>query len=154
MNTTAKTENSADFEIVPPSPRETIAPSPREAHVDRGGETRGSNSSGLRLIMKSEVDPVRQLPLHLGAQKQTRIPAIVSGLDEHSVKLRCRLPTRFVEISVSRQLVPNHFQLFGTPVYVGVDRDSPYMPLVISRRDAPQDGLKIPKELSEWLNEC
>ena len=93
----------------------------------------------------------RQLPLTNTALLRS-VPAVVTGIDEHSVIITCQLPRGDVEVRLPRAVVPSNLAVFGSTVSLSLDESSGFKrPVLIERQIEPRERTPEEIEIDDWI---
>lgn len=122
--------------------------------VDEGGNfTKAEDHDEHGVVYKIERRVVEeQLPLP-EAQNETRVKAVVSGIDNAVATLACQLPHDRANVEVPIGLLPNSCIRFGAPVWVSVDTEAGFRQIKIverhelSARQLPEDA----EAIAAWI---
>lgn len=80
------------------------------------------------------------------------VPAVVAGIDEHSVVIACHLPGGEVTVRLPKGVVRPDLAVFGKPVFLTLDESSGFRrPVLVEREIEPRAPTPEEVEVDEWL---
>ena len=80
------------------------------------------------------------------------VPAVVTGVDEHSVVIACHLSGGEVEVRLPKGVVPPELAVFSTPVWLALDDSSGFRrPVLVEREIEPREPTPEELEVDKWL---
>lgn len=108
---------------------------------------------GPREVFSGAERPARERQLSLSDTSALKsVPAVVTGIDEHTIVIACHLPRGEVEVRLPKGLVPPDLAVFGKPVSLSLDESSGFRRVVLVEREIERRA-PTPEEveIDEWI---
>lgn len=88
--------------------------------------------------------------------KASKVPGVIQKIRDQTVLVKCRLPSKAVEIELPLSILPVDCRRFAAPIWVEVDKSRGLKRLVVTDRGDLNEGRakeasKLPKEIADWL---